>query len=94
MEGLLYPFCFKTGYLQIPENGSIQNLMTYDISNGCYDVFGTSSVDAMKDYGILLVFKKMAFFKPLNQKSILIIFTRGASTAEWNSPFKYVGTSI
>ena len=86
-EGLMLPFVFKSGTLQIPDSGSVLDLLTTGILNGCYEILGISALDPIKDWGILLIFKNIAFFKPLNQKDTLVMFVRNGSTNNWRNEY-------
>lgn len=86
-EGLMLPFVFKSGTFQIPDLGSVLDLLTTDILNGAYEVLGISANDPIKDWGMLLVFENIAFFKPLNQKDTLVMFVRNGSTNNWRNEY-------
>ena len=84
-------FIHRSG-VQIPTGGTISDIMTSDMKDGIYQVSGISAADPMKDWGVLTIFgSKFAIFKPLNIKGAIITFTRGATTATWDSPYKFTG---
>lgn len=83
----MLPFVFKSGTFQIPDSGSVLDLLSNDILNGAYEVLGISTNDPIKDWGMLLVFKNVAFFKPLNQKDTLVMMMRVGISNEWRKEY-------
>lgn len=44
---------------------------------------------------MLLIFKNIAFFKPLNQKDTLVMFVRNGSTNNWrNEYYTLIGSTL
>ena len=77
----------------IPSGGTILDAMTKNMKDGIYQVIGISASDPMKDWGVLIIVGvKFAIFKPLNVRNYFITITRQATTSDWNTPYKFIGS--